>query len=350
LIWSSSGFNVSSAASAAAASPSASAIRARPTRASCCNGLPTSSARASACSKACRASARLRRQRDLQRLPGQSQRPRVVALPQRQHRQVAERATFHGLVAIGAQHLQRRFQVAPGLCQVTQAQPASAQVRQADGFVDPVAPLALDLQRLLDQFDLGHQIALQAGSDRERIQQTRLDPTQAKAARLGQALQCQRTARPDVALPHQRRRHQPLREQAPPVVAGSAGAVLAPSRGALHRRPIGHPHCADGAPPGHLGAPAVVIQLVGQPVQGIQVGPLLVAQCLHVQRVLARTQQPPAQFGLVRLVGPQQRQRPLHVRQHAVVREALLGQLGGAGVKLGGVGGVACLLEVLGRP
>ena len=70
------------------------------------------------------------------------------------------------------------------------------------------------------------------------------------------------------------------------------------ARRALLRRPVGHAHRADAAAHSDFGAPAVVGQRVGQMLQRVQVGGLLHAAGLQAQRLLARTQQPPAQFGL----------------------------------------------------
>ena len=149
-----------------------------------------------------------------------------------------------------------------------------------------------------------------------------------------------------------RQRQQPQRQQPQVVVAGPGGASHAVACCALHRRPVGHAQSAEAAAPGHFGAPAVVGQHIGHGVQRVQVGRLLVAAGLQAERALPHQQQPPAQCGLCQVVAvsrrAQLRQRPAHVQQHAVVRQALPGLLGGAGVELGGIGLVAGLLEVLG--
>jgi len=242
--------------------------------------------------------ARLRRHGDVQRLPRQRQGPRLLALPQRQYRQAGQRRAFHHPVAVGPQQLQRRVQVTPGLHQVAQSQPAGALVRQADGFVDPVAGLAPDLQALPVQFERADQVALHPSGDAQRIEQPRLDRTQPQPAGLVQALQRQRPAGIGAALHHLRCCQQPQRMQPQAVVAGPRGAGQAVARRALQRRPVGHAHRAEAAAQGHFGAPAVVGQRVGQLIQRVQVGGLFVAAGLQVQRLLARTQQPPAQLGL----------------------------------------------------
>ena len=180
-----------------------------------------------------------------------------------------------------------------------------------------------------------------------------LDAAQAQASRLGQALLRQRPAAFDVALRQLRHRQQSQRVQPQLVVAGPRGTGQAVARRALHAppsRPCASHACFGARPRRRAGGrrPAASASRSSAS-RSAACSSRRACRSSVCSRACSSRQRSSAWAGGGAGGVPQQRQRPPHMRQHAVVREALPRLLGRAGMELGRVGRVAGLLEVLGR-
>ena len=132
--------------------------------------------------------ARVHRDRGLQRRTRLHQRLRVIALPQRQRRQGAQRADLERPLAVGAHQAQAFFQLATSPRQLAEPEPAGADVAVRDGLVAPVTGRPMRGERLLVEQKRADVVALHREHHAERIQAQAFDPAQRQRARLGQGL------------------------------------------------------------------------------------------------------------------------------------------------------------------
>ena len=132
--------------------------------------------------------ARVNRDRGFQGRARLHERMGVVALPQRQRRQGAQRADLQRPLAVDAQQAQALFQLATSPRQLAEPQPAGADVALRDGLVAPVAGRPVGGERLLVQLERADVVALHREHHAERIQAQAFDPAQRQRARLGQRL------------------------------------------------------------------------------------------------------------------------------------------------------------------
>ena len=223
----------------------------------------------------------MRRARCRQRLPR-------VALAQQHLRQVQSRAAFERACADGPAELQRVFQVAPGLRQLAEPEPVTADVGERDGLALRVAEFAPDRQVLQVQREACDLIVLLAGNERKRIEQHTFGPAQPERARLGQALARDRLAGRVVAEGAERVGQQALGFELRRRVADAFGEQHGLPGGGFLGAVVGSAHAEQAAPAGRERTPAVVVQRISHRLQRIERSTLLGATALQEASVIGQ--------------------------------------------------------------
>ena len=154
-----------------------------------------------------------------------------------------------------------------------------------------IAHVAEQLPLLPTHLELAGEVVEPDRDQRQRVEKAALDPAQAVRPRGCQAVERQCPARRHVAEIAEARGHQVLRAQLQLDVAGALGPLPRPSRGIPPGVAIGGAHRVGAAPLRRIGAQPVVVDLLRERFHGFDVGPLLDAAPLHVERALAHRKQ-----------------------------------------------------------